>query len=85
MDGTAAISDNLEALKRILAGLLAMAGLGNGQSAVGSRKQNRHKLRLAQLPPIAYCRPPIAASPCPAISGSPFCGCCVRPNPPRGG
>ena len=26
MDGTAAISDNLEALKRILAGLVAMAG-----------------------------------------------------------
>jgi hypothetical protein len=28
MDGTAAISNNLEALKRILAGLVAMAGLG---------------------------------------------------------
>ncbi len=28
MDGTAAISSNLEALKRILAGLVAMAGLG---------------------------------------------------------
>jgi hypothetical protein len=29
MDGTAAINFNLEALKRILAGLVAMAGLAN--------------------------------------------------------
>ena len=36
MDGTAAISSNVEALKRILAGLVAMAGLGNGQSTIAS-------------------------------------------------
>ncbi len=36
MDGMAAIQDNLEALKRILAGLCAMAGFG--QSAIGSRR-----------------------------------------------
>jgi hypothetical protein len=29
MDGTAAINHNLEALKRILAGMVAMAGLGD--------------------------------------------------------
>ena len=32
MDGTLAIMKNLQALKRILAGLVAMAGLGCGDS-----------------------------------------------------
>jgi hypothetical protein len=38
MDWNAAIEKNREALKRILAMLVAMAGLGNGQSAFGSRQ-----------------------------------------------
>ncbi len=35
MDWNAAVEKNREALKRVLAMLVAMAGLGNGQSAVG--------------------------------------------------
>jgi hypothetical protein len=83
MDGTAAISSNLEALKRILAGLVAMAGLGNRQSAIASRQSGQ----AADDPtsPIAYCRLPTAASPCPAISTAPYSGCCVQLNQPRGG
>ncbi|MBX9465024.1 MAG: hypothetical protein KL840_19010 [Aquamicrobium sp.] len=38
MDWSAAIETNREALRRILATLVAMAGLGNGQSAIGIRQ-----------------------------------------------
>nr|AGD93232.1 hypothetical protein orf213 [uncultured bacterium] len=50
MDGTAAISSNLEALKRILAGLVAMAGFGPEVPASGEPRRTlpRH-FRLAIL------------------------------------
>ena len=54
MDGNTQVETNREALKRILAMLVAMAEMAGG------------------------------ASPCPAISTAPSCGCCVRPNPPPG-
>lgn len=38
MDWNAAIEKNREALKRVLAALVAMAGLGSGQAAIGSRQ-----------------------------------------------
>jgi len=47
MDGTAAINNNLGALKRILAGLVGMAGLGERQSAC--RLTLPRHLRLAIL------------------------------------
>lgn len=47
MDGTAAINNNLEALKRILAGLVSMAGMGELQSA--HRLTLPRDLRLAIL------------------------------------
>jgi hypothetical protein len=59
MDGTAAISSNLEALKRILAGLVAMAGLGNRQSAIASRQSGQAADDPTSpdcLLPTAYCR-----------------------------
>lgn len=42
MDGTAAISGNLEALKRILAGLAAMAGLAGVDLRAGGSAAYPH-------------------------------------------
>ena len=73
MDWTAEfIERHREALKGILAGLVAMVGLG--QSAIGDRPSNA---------PIAHCRLPTAASP--AISTAPCSACFGRPNRRRGG
>lgn len=64
MDGTAAIQNNLEALKRILAGLFAMAGLGaNAVTSPlwgGRRSSDRRVGVIAapQPPPDAACQPP---------------------------
>ena len=47
MDWNLAIERNREALKRILAMLVAMAGLGNGQSAIVGRQSEPAKLPMA--------------------------------------
>jgi hypothetical protein len=65
MDGTAAISSNLEALKRILAGLCAMAGMSaNALTSPlrgGRRSSDRRVGVIAtpQPPPDASRRPPL--------------------------
>lgn len=78
MDWNVAIERNREALRRVLAALVAMAGLG--QSAIGSRVRRRPPTAL----PIARCRLPTAAL-CPVISTARSCACCARPRPRRGG
>jgi hypothetical protein len=59
MDWNAAINKNREALKRILAMLVAMAGLGNRQSAIVSRQSGSAQAADGStdcLLPTAYCR-----------------------------
>jgi hypothetical protein len=63
MDWNLAIERNREALKRILAMLLAMAGLGNGHSAIASRQSESGPAQAADgsttpdcLLPTADCR-----------------------------
>ncbi|MEW9808152.1 hypothetical protein ABUE31_19365 [Mesorhizobium sp. ZMM04-5] len=60
MSGTAAIQNNLEALKRILAGLFAMAGLGADASPLwgGQRSPDRRVGVIAAPQPDAARRPP---------------------------
>ena len=82
MDWNLAIERNREALKRILAMLVAMAGLGR-QSAIASRQSEPAQAADGPtdcLLPTADCR-----SPCRAISTARSCACCARPNPPPGG
>lgn len=60
MDWNLAIERNREALKRCLAMLVAMAGLVNGQSAIGNRRSKPDDNALADpdcLLPTAECRP----------------------------
>ena len=88
MDWNLAIERNREALKRIVAMLVAMAGLGNGHSAIAGRQSESEPAQAADGSgysrlPIADCR--TAAYCCPAISTAQSCACCVRPSPPRGG
>jgi hypothetical protein len=60
MDWNGAIEKNREALKRILASLVAMAGLGNGHSAIASRQSESEPAQVANgadcLLPTADCR-----------------------------
>jgi hypothetical protein len=75
MDGTAAISSNLEALKSVLAGMVAMAGLGDAAFTSplrgGRRSPDRRVgvIEAPQPPPDASRRPPlkgeVAAHPAP--------------------
>ena len=61
MDWNAAIERNREALKRVLAMLVAMAGLGDRQSATGSRQSESAEAGSCTesdcLLPAADCRP----------------------------
>jgi hypothetical protein len=62
MDWNLAIDINRAALKRVLAALVAMAGLGNGQSAIASRQSGSSPEQAADDPtdcplPTADCRP----------------------------
>jgi hypothetical protein len=65
MDGTAAISSNLEALKSVLAGMVAMAGLGDAAFTSplrgGRRSPDRRVgvIEAPQPPPDASRRPPL--------------------------
>jgi len=69
MDGTAAIQTNLEALKRILAGLFAMAGLGAGAFTSplrGGRREASGGGSDAEEPPTRRSddrRPPLKVKP----------------------
>jgi hypothetical protein len=59
MDWNAAVEKNSEALKRILAMLVAMAGLGNRQSVLGSGQSGSAPAADGPtdcLLPTAYCR-----------------------------
>jgi hypothetical protein len=62
MDGTAAISDNLEALKRILAGLFAMAGFGPHPEVPASGERRRTLPRHFRLAILRLLRPAEAAA-----------------------
>ncbi len=57
MDGTAAIADNTQALKRIVAGLVGMAGLADGPSAAAI---SRSEPAGAAAGPTTGCRSPAA-------------------------
>ncbi|MBX9462351.1 MAG: hypothetical protein KL840_05210 [Aquamicrobium sp.] len=60
MDWHVAIERNREALKRVLAMLVAMAGLGNGQPSIASRQSGSVQPadgRIDHLLPTAECRP----------------------------
>ncbi|MEP9390376.1 hypothetical protein [Mesorhizobium sp. KR9-304] len=64
MDGTAAINHNLEALKRILAGLVGMAGLAGPFTSPlrGGRRSSDRRVGVteaSQPPPDASRRPPL--------------------------
>ena len=71
MDWNLAIERNREALKRILAMLVAMAGLTGGPHPAGAGRPSLPKASLD--------------GPCRAISTARSCACCARPSPPRGG
>jgi hypothetical protein len=62
MDGTAAISDNLEALKRILAGFFAMAGFGPHPEVRASGEPRRTLPRHFRLAILRLLRPAEAAA-----------------------
>ena len=53
MDGTAAIQNNLEALKRILTGLVAMAGLAGALTSPlwGGRREASGGVATLKIPP----------------------------------
>lgn len=73
MDGTAAINHNLEALKRILAGLVAMAGLGNALTSPlwGGRREASGGGRGAENTPTRRSddrRPPLKGEVRPALT-----------------
>ena len=73
MDWNAAIDKHSEALKRIVVTLFAMAGLeARGQFFPQDTRRFKPWRRLKNPP-------------CRVIYTAPFCGCCGRPNPPRGG
>ncbi|MEP9388665.1 hypothetical protein [Mesorhizobium sp. KR9-304] len=66
MDGTVAINHNLEALRRILAGLIGMAGLAGGAAFTsplrGGRRSSDRRVGVteaSQPPPDASRRPPL--------------------------
>jgi hypothetical protein len=62
MDGTAAISSNLEALKRILAGLVSMAGLGPHPEVPASDEPRKILPRHLRLAILRLLRPAEAAA-----------------------
>ena len=71
MDWNLAIERNREALKRILAMLVAMAAI-----TVGPHPEVRPILSLSKAS---------LEGPCRAISTARSCACSGRPSPPRGG
>jgi hypothetical protein len=62
MDGTAAINNNLEALKRILAGLVAMAGIGSHAEVRAEDEPRRTLPRHLRLAILRLLRPAEAAA-----------------------
>ena len=82
MDWNLAIEKNREALKRILAMLVAMAGIGGGLSAIPGRQSGSEPAQapMVGLIPSANCRLPTAAYSCPAISIARSCACSGRPK-----
>ena len=100
MNWELAIEKNHEALKRILAMLVAMVAAANGgaegQLALGDsllsfrRKaatlQGRIKRKKVNCPRHLLSTPtPTAPPPCPAISTASCSACCVRPKPRHAG
>ena len=60
MDWNLAIERNREALKRIVAMLVAMAGLGNGHSAIAGRQSESEPAQAADGPATPDCQLPTA-------------------------
>ena len=85
MDWNLAIEKNREALRRMLAMLVAMVGVADGGSAGGqfaffprkdSDASGQAQAAESKLSPAPTCR---------AICIASCCGCCVRPRRRRGG
>ena len=84
MDWNAAIEKNREALKRVLAMLVAMAGLSAPASPLRERMVRLGEERPSRQPNLVrgvFRRLP----PCPAVSTAPCSLSCVRPRRRCGG